>query len=80
MQRDPPRRLPSDLPTERVRRALERLGFAFHHEGSRHTIYRDPGDPTRFVSLPRHARVKRHLLRGILRGVGVSEAEFMERY
>jgi predicted RNA binding protein YcfA (HicA-like mRNA interferase family) len=63
-----------------VRQAFERLGFEFHHEGSRHTIYRDPRDPSRFVSLPRHARTKRDLLRGILRGVGVSEETFMEQY
>jgi len=80
MPRKPSRRLPSDLPTERVRRAFERLGFAFDHEGSRHTIYRDPQDSQRFVSIPWHSRMKRDLLRGILRGVGVSEEAFMEQY
>ena len=80
MPKKAPRRLPSDLPREKVRLAFERLGFAFDHQGGRHTILRDPRDSTRLVSLPRHARMKRDLLRGILRGVGVSEAEFMEHY
>jgi len=80
MPKKAPRRFPSDLPTEKVARAFERLGFSFDHQGGRHTIYRDPKDSQRFVSLPRHSRTKRDLLRGILSGVGVSEQEFMAHY
>ncbi len=72
------RQLPSDLPTPRVQRAFERLGFVFHREGGDHTVFRHPQGAR--VALPRHSRIKRTLLRGILRGVGLSEAEFMEHY
>lgn len=61
-------------------RTLKRLGFVFEREGSRHTIYKDPADPDRLIAIPRHARVKRDLLRGVLSGVGITEEEFMERY
>lgn len=74
------KRLPSDLPRAKVLRAVRRLGFVFHREGSRHTIYEDPTDPTRLLAIPRHSRIKRDLLRGILSGLGVTEEEFMQRY
>ena len=74
------KRLPSDLPRIRVLSAVQRLGFVLDREGSRHSIFKDPDDPTRFISLPRHPQIKRALLRGILSGVGVSEEEFMDRY
>ena len=75
-----PTRLPSDLRRPKVLRAFYRLGFVLDHEGSKHTVLKDPTDPTRFVSLPRHSRVKVQLLRGILRGVGLSEDQFMAEY
>jgi len=72
--------LPSDLPQAKVLAAVRRLGFAFDREGSRHTVYKDPADPKRLMSIPRHSRIKRPLLQGILAGAGVSEEEFMARY
>jgi predicted RNA binding protein YcfA (HicA-like mRNA interferase family) len=76
----PGKRLPSDLPRAKVLRALGRLGFALDREGGEHSIYKHADDPRRMMSIPRHARVKRQLLRGILSGAGVSEDEFMARY
>ena len=75
-----PGRLPSDLPRARVVRALNRLGFVLQREGGLHSIFRDPHDPSRLISLPRHSRIKRRLLRGILSGVGITESDFMSRY
>ena len=62
--------------------AEERLGYRAEEVIGQHAkvLYRDPDDRTRLLSIPRHTKVKRDLLRGELRGVGVSEEQFMERY
>lgn len=73
-------RLPGDLPTAKVLKAFYRLGFVLHREGGEHTILHDPGNQARTVAIPRHTKVKAQLLRGILRGVGLSEAEFLKAY
>lgn len=73
-------RLPSDLPRERVLKALKRLGFVQDREGQKHTIFQHPDNPSLRLAIPRHSRIKRHLLQGILSGVGVTEADFMARY
>ena len=77
-----PRRssVPSDLPRARVCAALERLGFVLKREGAKHSVYAAPDRPDALLVLPRHSRIKRQLLRGILRQVDVSEAEFMAHY
>jgi predicted RNA binding protein YcfA (HicA-like mRNA interferase family) len=75
-----PERLPSDLPRQKVLSAIKRLGFVLEREGQRHSIYKALDDPNRIMSIPRHSRIKRQLLRGILDGVGVTEEEFMARY
>lgn len=74
------KRLPSDLPRAKVLRALGRLGFALDREGGEHSIYKHADDPRRIMTIPRHARIKRQLLRGILAGAGVTESEFMAQY
>ena len=75
-----PRQLPSDLPRGKVIAALKRLGLRDLREGGWHTVCVDPDDPRRLVAIPRHAQIKRLLLRGILAGVGITEQQFMERY
>ena len=75
-----PKQLPSDLPQQKVLSAVKRLGFVLDREGRKHSIYKDPSDPGRLMSIPRHSRVKRQLLQGILNGAGVTEEEFMARY
>jgi hypothetical protein len=72
----PPRRLPSDLPTDRVHAALRRLGFAIAREG-KHTIFVREGA---ILPLPRHATVSRVLLLRELKRVGITPDEFMENY
>jgi predicted RNA binding protein YcfA (HicA-like mRNA interferase family) len=73
-------RLPGDLPTSKVLRALQRLGFVVDHEGGKHTVLKDPTDASRVAVVPRHSRLKADLLRAILRGAGISEADFLARY
>ena len=80
MPRKTRKRLPSDLPRARVLRAIEKLGFVLKREGSKHTIYVDPNDARRLLSIPRHSRIKRNLLRGVLSGVHISEENFMRHY
>lgn len=75
-----PTRLPSDLPRTRVLRALVRMGFHCDREGDEHTVYRHPDRPDVRAAIPRHSRVDRYLLRGILRRAGVTEEEFMRHY
>jgi len=74
------RRLPPDLPTGKVHNALKRLGFVLKREGGKHSIFADPEKPERIIPVPRHSRVKGLLLRGLLKGVGISEQQFMEKY
>jgi len=75
-----PKRLPSDLPRPKVLRAIRRMGFHFVREGADHTVFGDVRNPELTMSIPRHARINRNLLRGILRRAGVTEDEFMEQY
>jgi predicted RNA binding protein YcfA (HicA-like mRNA interferase family) len=79
-RRKRPTRLPSNLPRGKVHNTLKRLGFVVAREGQKHTIFRDPDDPGRLLSIPRHSRIKRNLLRHELKRVGVSEERFMARY
>jgi predicted RNA binding protein YcfA (HicA-like mRNA interferase family) len=73
-------RLPSDLPRERVVRALQRLGFVLVREGARHSVYRAQDGSGRQTAIPRHSRIKRQLLQGILSGLRITEGEFMAQY
>jgi len=72
----PPRRLPSDLPTDRVHAALRRLGFQVAREG-KHTVFTRRGA---ILPVPRHAKVSRQLMVRELRRLGVSEDESMDAY
>ena len=72
--------MPSDLPRGRVHSALKRLGFAVAREKGPHTTYQDSARPERILQLPRHPKIKRRLLQGILKRTGVSEEDFMANY
>mgnify|MGYP000925291015 CR=1 FL=1 len=76
----PPERLPSDLPRTKVINAFGRLGIHLLREGKEHSVYGDPTDPARSAALPRHSRINRVTLRRILRGLGVTEEQFMAYY
>ena len=72
-----PPRLPAEMATERVHRALLRLGFVVVREG-KHTIYARPGRSELSLALPRHSTVYRVLLVGFLRRAGLSEQNFLD--
>jgi predicted RNA binding protein YcfA (HicA-like mRNA interferase family) len=76
----PAKRLPSDLPRDRVLRALGRLSFVLDRDTGDHSVYKHRDDESRMMVLPRHSRIKRQLLRGILAGAGVTEEQFMDAY
>jgi len=73
------KRLPSDLPRSRVLAALRRLGFDVEREGADHTVCKDHAGG-RTITVPRHSKVKRMLLRGQLRRIALSEEDFMDAY
>ncbi len=76
----PAKRLPSDLPRDRVLRAIKRLGFVLVRDSGDHSVYKHQDDADRLMVVPRHSRVKRQLLRNILSGAGVTEEQFMSAY
>jgi predicted RNA binding protein YcfA (HicA-like mRNA interferase family) len=63
-----------------VLRAVKRLGFELGRDSGDHSVYKHIDDPDRFMVIPRHSRVKRHLLQSILSGAGVTEEQFMAAY
>ena len=71
-----PTRLPSDLPNDKFRVALLRLGFELRREG-KHSVFKR-SDET--LPIPRHPRLNRKLMVSLLKGVGVSEEELMEHW
>ena len=73
-------RLPHDPSTIKVHNALKKLGFVLDHEGRKHTIFVDPENQNRSISIPRHPTTKKNLLLGLLKAVGISERSFMAKY
>ena len=66
------------LPSRRVIRALEKLGFTFQRQRGSHASYAHPDG--RIVTVPIHPtrEVSRGTLREIIRVAGVSVDEFMD--
>lgn len=64
--------VPTDLSGDRVVRALKRAGFIIRRQG-RHTSM-TKGDT--LVIIPRHSRIKRETLRGIIADSGLTVEEF----
>ncbi|MBU0606283.1 MAG: type II toxin-antitoxin system HicA family toxin [Armatimonadetes bacterium] len=60
--------------------ALGRLGVHLIRDTGKHAHYGYPGKHGLSAAIPRHARIKRNLLRDILGELGVTEEAFMERY
>ncbi len=75
-----PPRLPADLPTARVQRALLRLRFVLDREGGRHTVFAHPDHPGKTFALPRHATVPRFIVVGLLGRAGLDEQDFLDVY
>ena len=51
-------------------RHLERCGCQLHHEGTRHTIYKNPANGNK-TSVPRHMEVDNRLARKICKQLGI---------
>ena len=72
---------PVDAPIERVRRALERLGFHVVREGNHISMVRENEDGTRTpLTMPNHRRLKSYTLRMILTQAQIARADFLEAY
>lgn len=68
--------LPVLRPRE-VTAALLRAGFVLVRQSGSHAILRRPGDPSRRVTVPMHARdLKAGTLRSIVREAGMTVEEF----
>lgn len=62
---------------DRIRKALERLGWQFKHQTGSHIIMDKPGQEFT-ISVPRHKEVKKGLLRRIMNLSGVTDEEFLK--
>jgi len=67
-----------ELPPERVMAALQRLGFYVRRTRGGHTIMRRDR-PFAQTVVPRHDKVKPHILAEIVSQAGVSLEEFLEK-
>ncbi len=64
--------IPTDLSSERVVRALKKAGYILAREGKHIPMVKGE----RIVIIPRHKRIKRETLRGIIQDAGLSIEEF----
>lgn len=64
----------SDLSSERIVRALKKVGFRVIHEGKHIGM----SDGERRLTVPRHPRVNPYTLNSIIRDAGLSGAEFKQ--
>ena len=75
-----PKRLPAELPRQRVLAALKRMGFYIAREGDRHTVLKHPDRTGAALALPRHSRISRKLLLRALTAFGFAEEDFSRHY
>ena len=74
-------RFPTDVPKNRVIRALERLGYRIIRERNHICMARENPDGSRSVLvLPNHRRIKGSTLRRICTQAGISRDAFLEAY
>jgi predicted RNA binding protein YcfA (HicA-like mRNA interferase family) len=66
----------SDLPVDKVTRALESAGFGYVRTKGSHAVYRNAEG--RVAIVPRHGVVKRGTLASILRQAGLAPDKFLE--
>jgi predicted RNA binding protein YcfA (HicA-like mRNA interferase family) len=72
---------PVDAPIDRVRRALERLGFQVVREGNHISMVRQNADGTRTpLTIPNHRRLKGSTLRTILTQAQIPRDDFLTAY
>jgi predicted RNA binding protein YcfA (HicA-like mRNA interferase family) len=69
-------KLPRDVSGLECLKALEKIGFLFHHQrGSHAYLVRD--DPPSTISVPMHNTLKPGTLRAIIRQAGLTVTEFV---
>lgn len=74
-------KFPVDAPIERVKRALEALGFQLVREGNHISMVREQPDGIRTpITIPNHARIKSSTLRTVLTHAGIARDEFLRAY
>lgn len=71
-----PARLPRDLSSNEVIRALQRAGFYFKRQKGSHVVLRRD-QPFAQVAVPAHRHIDTGTLDAILEGAGLSVDEFM---
>ena len=59
-----------------VIRALQKAGFAIHHQRGSHVILKQTSPPHLRIPVPDHQTVKRGLLRAIIREAGLTRDQF----
>jgi predicted RNA binding protein YcfA (HicA-like mRNA interferase family) len=64
--------VPTDLSSERIVRALKKAGYELSREGKHISMIKGE----QIVIIPRHKRIKRETLRGIIQDAGLSVKEF----
>ena len=70
-------KLPTDLTGQRVRTALEKVGFVFRRQRGSHMVMRRD-NPSARVVIPAHKRIRPGTLRGILHEAGLTVEEFTD--
>lgn len=74
-------KFPVDAPQDRVRRALQTLGFEIVREGSHVALQRRNSDGTVTpLTMPNHPRIKGPTLRTICRQSDISRQDFLKAY
>ncbi|MGV8120126.1 MAG: type II toxin-antitoxin system HicA family toxin [Candidatus Xenobiia bacterium LiM19] len=66
--------VPTDISSQRLIRALKKAGFIVVRKGKHISLYKND----RIVIVPRHKRIKRETLRGIIEDAGLSDEDFRE--
>jgi len=62
----------ADLSSERVVKALSKVGFRIIRQGKHIGM----SDGTHYLTIPRHKRVNPYTLRGLIRDAGLTEEKF----
>ena len=74
-------RFPRDAPKQRVRKALEKLGFRLVREREHLAMVRDNDDGTQTpLTMPNHPRIKGSTLRSICTQANIPREEFLRAY
>jgi predicted RNA binding protein YcfA (HicA-like mRNA interferase family) len=59
-------------------RAFCRVGYEVDHQTGSHIILRHPSPPSRRLTVPNHAELKKGTLRALIREAGLTVDEFIE--